>query len=251
MAWSVVRHALTMVFGNFGNALRVSLGPFLIGAGVAFLFASLLLPSASAGLGFLVVLLVILMFLSVFAWIAVSWHRFVLLEEYPGLIPVLSDRPILGYMGKSLWISLVIAVPMVLILALFGGALGLGSNVSVDLLNPMTGQTTGRIILNVVFGVLFSYIWFRLALGLPGKAIGKTLGLAESWIESSPASKAIFGTVLIVNLLNFAANMFVVLMGDNVIGLLLGLFVAWTTLMVGVSLLTTFYGHLVEGRDLM
>ena len=35
-----------------------------------------------------------------------------------------------------------------------------------------------------------------------------------------------------------------------IIGFALDIALQWTVLMLGVSILTTFYGHLIEGRDL-
>ncbi len=39
--------------------------------------------------------------------------------------------------------------------------------------------------------------------------------------------------------------------GIPIVGQLVTLAVSWTTLMVGASILTTLYGHLVEKRDLV
>jgi hypothetical protein len=38
---------------------------------------------------------------------------------------------------------------------------------------------------------------------------------------------------------------------NPVLGVLVDIFVQWLTLMVGVSILTTLYGHVIEGRPLI
>ena len=94
MGWEIVRHSFAMLFRNLGNALRISVGPFLIGLAVSFLilgvFGSNLdalpqdieqgqLPPELA----LAVLLIVLVFIFASAWIAVAWHRLGVLALMP------------------------------------------------------------------------------------------------------------------------------------------------------------------------
>ena len=108
MGWDIVRHSFAMLFRNFGNALRISVGPILIALVAGFLilgvFGSNLdalpqdieqgqLPPEIA----FAVLLILLLFIFVSAWIAVAWHRFILLEDYPGLLPPLGRHKVMPH----------------------------------------------------------------------------------------------------------------------------------------------------------
>ena len=48
-----------------------------------------------------------------FGWIAVTWHRYILLEEYPGVVPSISDRPIGTYIARMLMIVLQMSCVMI------------------------------------------------------------------------------------------------------------------------------------------
>src|SRR6056297_2995178 len=123
MALQIVRHAILMVFNNWRDALKASLGPIAIGIALSLVLALLLrvdlslilaqqpiitdtggpmaqqLPPNAGGL-VLFGLFVALISLFVLSWVAVAWHRFILLEEYPGLLPPLSGKPVWRYLGK-------------------------------------------------------------------------------------------------------------------------------------------------------
>ena len=105
MAWNIIQHAFFIVFGNLKEALKASILPFIILVGIVMAFSALsglpivgeqLNVEAVDNLGsiglFVILGLVSVMF--VFGWVAVTWHRFILLEEYPTIIPSVSGRPI-------------------------------------------------------------------------------------------------------------------------------------------------------------
>jgi len=127
VALNLVLHTFRMIFGNFGQALRVSVGPYLllmILAGVVFVvFGQGMTGTQVNGqmppgfaLGFI---LLIPLFLFVTAWVAVSWHRFILLEEYAGILPAVTDRPIWPYAGKVILMSLLMMVAMIPLMLVF------------------------------------------------------------------------------------------------------------------------------------
>lgn len=256
MGWNLVRHSFVLLFNNLGNALKVSVGPFLIliaaivGLTIAFgvSFEQFMpgarppteLPPEAAGGLFFGILLILMASLFVFSWVAVSWHRFVLLEEYPGLLPALSGRPIWPYIGRSILLALVlvlIALPVLFVLGLFIGAL-------------MNSQLL-LFALNIAVGALFGWVWLRLALLLPGTAVGKPISMGDAWGASSRLSGPIFQAAVILVALNVLISLvFGAALGGNIVGDLLNLIVTWVTMMVGISMLTTLYGHLIEGRDL-
>ena len=126
LGWEIFAHAVAMVFRNFGQVLRITLGPALVAgivAGTTFsLFAKTLTePSvANSGQVILVGLLMMLTFWVCLLWVTVAWHRFILLEEYAkGLLPSFRFDRITAYFGTALAIGLMVGLPtIVLVLVL-------------------------------------------------------------------------------------------------------------------------------------
>jgi len=90
----------------------------------------------------------------------------------------------------------------------------------------------------------------RWSLVLPGTAVGKPTGVGESWRQTAPLSGTIVGTSVLLMAINLLVGFVALPFGASPIGTLLSLAGNWFTLMVGLSVLTTLYGHIVEGRTL-
>jgi hypothetical protein len=249
MGWEIVKHSFAMLWRNLGNALRISLGPLAVAillsvaiigvlqvsaARVAFEFAS---GTMSPNVGFAVLLLAFL-YVVVSAWIAVSWHRFILLEEYPGLLPALAGRPVLPYVGKTFLLGLVmilVMIPAIIVIALLSGLFG-----------PTSGLFS---ILGVGLALYFSYMWLRLGLVLPATAVARPMGITDSWRSTAPYANAILGTGALLILLNTGVSLVSSIL-PAALTLVLDVIVSWVTVMVGTSVLTTLYGVIVERRTL-
>lgn len=250
MAFHIIRHAFLMIFSNLGQALRVSIGPYLLLiAAVAGTFLVLGFPSLSQidpttgaidpdavaainPLGLVVAPFMIAFGLFVFGWVAVSWHRFILLEEYAGFLPAVSGRPIWPYVGRSFLYGLLltlVAIPLVLVFGMFG---------------PF---------LLVIPGAILTFLWFRIGLALPSIAVGKPISMGQAWSASSGMSGTILGVAFLLMLINGAASIVVDQIAPiaGIIAFVLELVLQWVTLMLGVSILTTLYGHLIENRPLI
>lgn len=259
MSWQIVRHAFALVFNNLSHALKVSLGPFLIGLVLAVVLGfALNVPLMSLGAidqndpqaalrAFPLIVALLIIYLVIFAWVAVGWHRFVLLEEYPGILPAFGGRPIGAYAWRSVLLGLLlvlVAVPLLFVLGL--------------VFTPFAGDgVRGLFVLGLIFGIvmgsLLAWFWFRIALVLPSLAVGQPLKIGESWAVTKPLSGTIFGVVVILTVLNIAATSLLGLIGAGLplVAQVINLGVTWVFLMVGVSILTTLYGHLIEKRDLV
>jgi hypothetical protein len=245
----IVKHGVDMLLRNLGPALRVSVGPFLIAAVVSVLLAALglggmgLNPSTGeveGGLGLVLGgLIMAIVFLFVFSWVAVAWHRYILKEEKPGLLPPLRSDLVWPYLGRSILIALIlvlVAIPLSLILGLVVGG---------------TQSVVVASIVGLVMALVLGWIGTRLSLVLPARAIERPMTFGESWGVTGSASGAIFVVVLILALLNVVlGGLFALVLGDNIVSALLSLVVQWFTTMLGLSVLTTLYGHLVERRPL-
>jgi len=264
MALQIVRHAILMVLNNWQNALKASLGPIAIGVALALGLALLLqvdlslilsrepiftdtggpvaqqLPPNAGGLALFGVLAALIS-LFILAWVAVAWHRFILLEEYPDTLPQLSGKPVLPYIGKSVWLAVVLIVVFIPIALLASLALG-----PVALASPFLGGLIAAIVLGLVFG----YFWLRWALVLPSAAVSEGMTLSQSWAATKPLSGTIWTVSVLVIVLNFVLGLIALPFGQSFIALIVDMVINWFTLMVGLSVLTTLYGHLVEGRPL-
>lgn len=259
MAWNMVRHAFLMVFGNLKHSLRASIGPLVIGIIASFgIFAAFGLSysdlaSAQMGrvdetammAGFLpAFLLMLVLYLFVFGWVAVTWHRFILLEEYPGILPAFNGGPILNYIGKTILLALLmllIAIPISFVFGLIAAPLMMSG-----------GGFVFGLVIGLIIGTILTWFWFRFAIVLPGTAVGRPMKLGQGWAATRPLSGDIFFMAVILAGLNIAATAIVtpISIGMPVIGMILNIAVSWVTLMVGASILTTLYGHLIEGRPL-
>jgi hypothetical protein len=250
MGWEIVRHSFAMLFRNLGNALRISVGPILIGlvagflilgafgSGVDTLTEEIEQDKLPPGLA-LAVLLNLFLFLFVSAWIAVAWHRFILLEDYPGLLPPLAGRPIWPYLGKTLLLGLVMffaMIPAGLVISVLAGLFG-GAG---DSLFSFIG---------LGLALYISYMWLRFGIVLPATAVSRTMGFGEAWRATAPYATAILGTCVILILINTGVSLVSTIL-PLPLARLLSLATSWISIMLGISVLTTLYGVIVERRTL-
>lgn len=256
MAWQLVRHAFVMIFSNLGQALKVSVIPYaLLIAAWVFFFVSSGIPmsadpevmGASAGafgiVAFLLFLALIVFSVFVFGWVAVSWHRFILREEYTALIPAVNDRPIWPYAGRSLWIGLIItliAIPVFMVVGFIAAPFA-----SVSLIVPALAMLAGITVL--------AYLWMRWAVALPSIAIGEPMKGSEAWAATAPYSKTILMVVLILMAINVIPAILLegVYAAAPIVGFVVDVAMQWITVMLGLSVLTTLYGHIIEKRPLV
>ncbi len=257
MSANLLLHAIRMIVNNLGDALKASIGPFALLAVALFLLAGAfdvplsavgdlgaqgagMDPQVAASVG-LFSLVAAVLYLVVFAWVAVTWHRFILLAEYPPIFPSPAGKPIGTYLLKSVQLALL----MIVVLIPAGFAAGL-------LLAPiaMGSPVIGGVAIAVALGGIAGFMWLRLGLALPATAIGESFGIRDSWARTQPMSGTIFGVAVLLILMNLVIGIPAALAGPNIVGVLLDLAATWFTLMVGVGILTTLYGHIVEGRSI-
>jgi hypothetical protein len=263
MAFQIIRHAFRMIFGNFGQALRASIGPYvvlivgylvvfaLVGQSGAFMqLASGVgtLPEGAIGAVILATIGLIPFTLFVLAWIAVSWHRFILLEEYSGILPAVSGRPIWPYVGRSILYGLLIgllAVPLAFLAEIITSPFLSSASPS--------GLPLPAVLMFVAVTAVLSFVWFRIGLALPSVAVGKPIAMGAAWSASREMSGTIFGVAVLLMVINGIATLLVNQLNgiSPFIGVIVDLAVQWTILMLGVSILTTLYGHLIEKRPLI
>ena len=261
MALNIVVHTFRMIFGNLGQALRISVGPYLILIVVSLTLFSLGgmpmamsadVPSISP-FAALIPVIMIPLFLFITAWVAVSWHRFILLEEYSGTLPAVKGRPIWPYAGKVILLGLLLAVvsiPLFLLLSAaimpVMGGVGMAPDPTADV--PLVA-----IVIFAIAAVLLAILSLRWGVALVGTALGKPLGFFEAWRATKPISGVIVGVAIILALINIVPGQIISMVYNvsGLLGLLLEIALTWLTMMLGISILTTLYGHVIEERPLV
>ncbi|WGH77375.1 hypothetical protein [Jannaschia ovalis] len=250
LGWKMFVRAITLLLDNLPDALRVSAVPYalVVGAG---LWLSTRYPDA-AGMGTLIgaegaevdpgyitdSLLVALVNLAVTIWVALAWHRYVLIEERPtGWVPPLHGPEILGYLGRTFLIGLLVAATVLV--------------VSIPIATLAMAMPSGFATLVMGSAAMFAamIVFYRLAVVLPACAIGRSM----SFREALEYTKGHFGTLAVLALLTVGFSLLLQLPTaiDGAMGLITVIYqavVGWIGLLLGVSLLTVLYGHVVEGR---
>lgn len=247
MGMAILRHSIGLVLNNLNAALRIS-AVLYFGPAVVLLLVMAVMgvpsPQNMGAVGVLTGLIALVAAIGIL-WIAVAWHRYVLLDELPdGPIPPFRGDSMLRYFGYSLLIGLISLVAVVVV-----GLVG----------TPLIAMTGGflpialLVALATIFVVLI--INYRLSAVLPGTAVGKPVSLGEAWRATANANGALIGLAILSAIVAVAIDIPAYLLNyGGGVGMLLGQ--VWTTgtgwlkLMVGVSILTTLYGHFIEGRAL-
>ncbi|WP_300549593.1 threonine dehydratase [Roseovarius sp.] len=249
-AWKIFTLSLKMIFGNLPQVMKITLVPALIGFAFLIGYMAILgistsqlsgVESGSGAIGggaafggFLLMLVLVMIAL----WVIVAWHRFVLLAEYPtGWIPTLRFDRILSYAGHAILLGLlsfVIVLPVGLLMGVTASAA------------PIAGM-----VLMVLVILALNVIIFRLSPILPAAAIAKPLRMKEAWEATKGADGTILLLLIILSgfqfVLQFALSLLVVI---PVLGLLIMPVGLLISALINVSILTTLYGHFIEGRDL-
>lgn len=254
--WKVFTHSAQMVFGNLGAALRISgvlyaaymavnayflltysddlsaLQMAVVEGGLPPQLPSGLLPTMmfSFAIGLLTSL-----------WIAVLWHRFILMSQIPQtVVPPLPFAVVASYLGKTIQLGLMLAIIGMVLGMLLGVALG-----------PLIGPLAEAAIPLILVGVLL-YLSYRFGLVFPAIALKAPMSFKASWEKTQAASVVIAQLAIIavvfVLLIQIPSNM----NPDptSLINLVYSYVIGWISMMIGVSVLTTLYGIYVEGREL-
>jgi hypothetical protein len=243
----IFSHAVALVVRYIAAALSISAVLYLVPTVLyQFVLAAVVAPNSDP-LTILRVVAPIAGVLSVAAgmWIAVGWHRYVLLDEMPRAIapPFRGDR-ILAYFGNTLLVGLIAAgIGLMVFVPLVFIAAGLGRG---------GGDVTYLLLLIPLAGYFFiAVLVYRVSLILPASAIGKPITISESWAATKGSGGTIFILALVTVLCALALTFPVLWIRPNLGALAAFLWqtiVGWIELMVAISIITTLYGHFIEKR---
>lgn len=248
--WKFFTHSAGLVFRNFDAALRISLLPFgahiLSQAWLAWHPELVAMPAELGGelpqvepLTYTIFFVLQIASLVSSLWIAVAWHRYVLTEEMgQGWVPVFRGDLVLGYLGRSVLLGLL------MLLALVTAAIPAGI-----LMQSMPAATI-PLLLACLYAAL--YLFFRLGVILPAGAVGQRITLQAAWQATGREQGAILGLALVVvgvMSVMFILSIVMQSMSPPVAGIF-GLIFGWVATMVGASLLTSLFGICVEQRSI-
>ena len=247
-SWLLFQRSVLLVFDNFLPALRITILPFAIAAaGFVLLFQQFFDAASAPGevtiptSFFPLFILVFLLCIAVWLWIVVAWHRYILLEESSGSwIPKWNGAEMLSYFGRAFLLSLAMIPISFVILGVLSAVLG------------GTGNVAALFIVGALASAIVGIFFFRICAILPAAALGKNLTFGEAWA----ATKGEAGTAVGLGILFYGGSYLLNLpltMGgpqSGLIALVYSVVVSWVTTMVGVSILSTVYGHYIEGRAL-
>lgn len=252
----IFSHSLRQVFGNFAVAVKISALLYLVQFGVTLWLGSMMPnfqmgamdPNAMGDVPWGLVIVSYLVLLITGLWIAVAWHRYILLSEEPNsFVPTFRGDRMLAYFGYSILIALIM-IPIAFILTFVVGLLAA----------PFLMSSSGPGYFSVIVVGLLVYvpmivIVYRLSVVLPAAALEESLGIGGAWERTKGTTGAII-VLAIVSALGFIVIGLPVLFIFNpgsVPAIIWSFFTDWVAIMVGVSILTTLYGHYVEERPLV
>ena len=173
------------------------------------------------------------------SWVAVIWHRFILLGESPTAVPQFAGKNVGAYIMQLITLFAIL-IGAGVVLLMIGGILGS--------LIPVFA-----VLVPFALVVILGIAYLRLALTLPPIALGERLGIREAWDQSKPHAGTFMGVFFLLVLLRVVVGIPGVLFAASGLGVFAAaadVVASWFTLMVGVGILTTLYGHIIEGREL-
>lgn len=180
-----------------------------------------------------------------YALMAILWHRHVLLngaEQRENLRPDL--RVFAGYVWRAIvvgCVQMLAAIPITLIMGIFGVAL-------------ISDNPDGlpAMLIGFLGGLVFIWIALRLSVALPAAAIGYKMPIRESWQITKQVSAQLWGVGLLLSGLNICVYIVsnAILPDTGTPAVVAQTLVFILEGLVFISVLTTLYGHLVEGRSL-
>lgn len=253
-AWQIFRHALRQLTGNFKAAVSVSalpLGLALIGLLLVSGDILLLSPeqmqqrvstgqaAGDAGRS----LIAVVIFGVAFLWTAVAWHRFVLLGELSGWRPPFHGRRMAAYFGKGLLLGLILIIPALMLMAL----------IAMLAASLPAGLVPYTLFLVIPAYLALSTITLRLATILPGVALGHQTPLLEGLTTTGGNGLVFLALVVILALAGLVTDLIAQALAGISLGLAFVWYIPaqWFMTMLGLSVLTTLYGHYIDQRPLI
>mgnify|MGYP000173921391 CR=1 FL=1 len=247
LGWKIFVHSVRMVFGNATTTLKIFILPVLGSLCLAIFFGEFSGTPAREGYdqvgadtgAFIARGVLWAVGTVVFmAWGVVSWHRFILLEEYPkGIVPKFSMSSIGAYIWRSIVLGFLIAVivvPLAVIAGLFTSELFFSA-----------------FLVSAAISLLANFLTLRLGLMLPAAALESPMALRDAWSVTGKLTNAILILVLCQLAVETATETISILLPAGQLLYLIWEIVSFLLVaLLNVSILTTMYGVFIEKRGL-
>ena len=177
-----------------------------------------------------------------FAWMAVAWHRHVLLNEAETPFLRFPATRIAAYLGVATLFALIIILPILFI----------SVPVTITFLADDGGPPGAAYLLAVYITIFLGTVVFgRLGAVLPGVALGPVDNLFLGWSATRGATGAIAVATFLLMVSQYAVGWFTSLLPFLPWAIrALDAVLQWPLAMLGVSLLTSTYMHYLQGRPL-
>ncbi|HLQ17404.1 MAG TPA: hypothetical protein VK146_00360 [Tabrizicola sp.] len=255
MSLQIFLHSIRQVFGNLAGALQVSGILMLVQFAVILTIGRPIAADQEAMRQMMMqgqmpwgrFALAAVVSVIVWLWIVVGWHRYILLNERPRLVPAFRIDRMLGYFGKSLLIGLIL-MPLALILGFVGGGIASG------LVQGGGKVISALFVMGLLVYVPLAVVGMRLGTMLPGAALEPGVPVFSGWEATRGATLTILGVVVLSVLCSILLDFVGARLFQNPMaapGLIYELVKQWIVAMVGASILTTLYGHYIEKRPLV
>lgn len=257
MATKLFSHAFYMLWNNLGNAARVSIVPF-----ISLFVAVLLLAAVTGGLlfatgdlermfemqmgpsgpGILIIAISVIVFIVIelfaIAWAMVGWHRFVLLEDQPiSMFPKWNANENKAYVQHLLRIIAVLIVAYIVIAIVAVAIVALTAGIGLLLFIPLLPFLLA--------------CFLRISLGLPSRAIGQKLKITEGLAATENMGASLYWFACLFILFGIAIGIVGTLVSlIPILGVIAYMVLQWFNMMFNASVITTLYGHAIEGREL-
>lgn len=178
--------------------------------------------------------------------VAVLWHRYVLLNERPTMARWFQPGRMFAYFLTGILLFLPIIVTSTLFFLSF------------SFLSYADKADDGLLFSLIPFGlslllVILFMVWFRLATVLPGVALGAKTSVREIWTKTKGQKFTFFGLgvvlVVMTGLLNIEISFYLNL--PLMVSISLRAISTYLQTIIFLSVLTTLYGHYIQGRALV
>lgn len=238
--YKIFAHSIRMVVGQWRQALMISAFLYVVASLVSMFLLVQMMGNSGEGPNGWVLFPSVFVGGFVFIWIAVGWHRYILLDEaQAGFLPQLRGDRVWAYFCYILLTSVIAAlIGLVGMIVLFGVSAATGSPWVIG------GGIVGLVPLVV--------ITYRLAPLLPAAALGKETTIGKAWASTRGTTWTFLALAIIGLIASIGIDLPIYLLpklpAGEILSLIWGMVTGWLKLMVGVSILTTIYGHYVEGR---
>ena len=247
----ILVHAVRMVLGNLNTVLRIS-GAWLVIMVVLGLMAGESYFETGIDRGtqmpsFEPVLFVLGFSKIIFGlWIAVAWHRYILLEERPGaFLPQWRGGAIWSYFKAGFVIVLIMILMIIPMSIVFGF-------VMVPIYGSGGNSLAAGLLFFLTLGLPAAYVFYRISPMLPSAAVGDRLPVKQAWAGTRSSGLAFISLTIVTVILGYVIQLPAQILASTAlpVAVIWSAVAQWVSTVVGASIITTIYGHYVQKREL-